>query len=184
MNTQLLKILILLFFSMTTIMSCGEEGDSAKVDITLIPETPLVVNSEFVIIRADGEPKTISGPWFSFRYSIANGSTSPLVVVSFDMEVTATNDGTTSKKTYTPDFGDYSSSRTRITTTAIDPGDTFDESVDWYADSLPKQENFRYRVKITFVGYFEQEDDTSTDDIDESTQPSGRFERTYTFSTR
>lgn len=182
-HVRLFTVLMLLLSSLTFLSSCEETGESNDVEITLIPNSPLIINSDFTIIRADGEPRTITGPWFGFSYTIFNGATSPLVVVSFEMEITGRSNGATVTKSYTPDFGDFSAARTRITESSIAPDDSFDETVTWYVDDLPDGDSFRMNVKVTFVGYFEQGDDPATEG-DESVQPGARFERTYRFSTR
>lgn len=166
------------------LLSCGEESESANVEIVLIPDSPLVSKSNYNIIGSDGEVVEIVGPWFAFSYTIDNGSELPLVVQDFELEVTARANGVNEQLQFFPDFGLFSATRNRITTDPIEPGGTFEETANWPVESLPELASFRYRCKITFFGYFETVDDPDTEDEDESGRPGARFQKSITFTTR
>ena len=177
--------MILIFFSLNLLAACSEEGSSQDVDIILEIEKPIVSKSKYTFFRPDGDEVNVSGPWFEFTYTITNGSDKPLTVVDWEAKVTARDGDTTTEKTYTPDFGDFDATRTRINQSPITKnGGTFDEPADWYIDSLPELDSARYRVEITFSGYFETEDDPDTDDVNEGGKVAERFEKTIQFSTR
>ena len=168
-----------------TLVSCGDEtGESRNVSIVLLNPTPLVSNSNYTVDRPDGTFEDIEGPWFGINYTITNNSQSSLVVQDFELEVTSRQDGVTTVTTYQPDFGLYSNDRSRITAAALSTGESFTESNDWPVESLPELNSFRYRGRITFVGYFELADDPDTADINEAGRPGARFEKTLTFTTR
>ncbi len=163
--------------------SCGDGGENKKIDIEILPDRPLVTNSEFTFFDGDGDEVNIEGPWFEMTYTIFNGSTRRLKVQTYSAEVTARGNDGTSTKSYSPNFGDFDTDRRSITEDPIEPGETFEEENNWIFDQLPDNSSFRYSVKIIFVGYYLTEDDPETEE-NEGDKPADRFEKTLRFNTR
>lgn len=175
---------ILIYLSMITLalsqQSCGGDSLSKNVNISLIPDSPIVQTSKYQFYDASGSSVEVSPPWFGLRYKITNESKKSLVVSSYEAVIVTTDSaGTQSKTTFTPDFSLYDSGRYQITMTPLATGDSFLEPSQWLFENLPDISNFSYRVKITFNGYFEKTDETTGEQV-----PGERFKKVLTFTTQ
>ena len=187
-NIGLIKIIILIFASLT-LLSCGEaEGDSEDVSLTLTPETPKVINNSFTIDPTPGDSDSgdeldVDGPWFNFRISGTNGATRKLTIAGYVLTLTGKDDqgNDLSPSEHTPDLGS-DTDRQFIAEVAI--GAAFNPNIVFYVDGLADARDRKFNAEIVFDGFFSNPDDNSTPNFDESTVPVENFEKTIRFTTQ
>lgn len=121
-----LGMLSVLAFSALSQVSCGGDSESANIDFD--PEkNPIAISADLTIGSGDNE-KTIVGPWYLFRYSLKNKSTSAtLYLVTFKITVRGVKDGVqTEEFVFSTDPGaDCEDGYSRPYTAVVVPGGTF-----------------------------------------------------------
>lgn len=168
-----MKIFFLLglLTSVFILSSCGDEGKSSKVKVTIIPNSPIVFTGDITLpIPGSTETETIAGPWFRFRYKVDNTTESDTVtIVGIEAEVTDSDGNKGNTTSFDP--GELTAGRTVFVELAS--GGSFTEAVNLYVHSLTETTSLRYKVKMTFQGWFGAE-----------TDPKERFRKIINFTTQ
>jgi hypothetical protein len=178
-SSKPLRFSLTLLLGFLLVSGCGEdESASSQVTITQLPATPFVTNTNLFIEQpghTEEEPniKEYEGPWFRFAFDIINDSPEQLIVASWSMEVESADGQKMSASPELPEGQVY------ITEPPIQPGETWEARVRWIIDGLPEMENgnFKYRVEVTFDGFF------IPADSDDLLAPTDRFTKKIRFST-
>lgn len=165
------KSLSLLAFITLVCAQCSDEGKVGKVKIRVVPERPVVIESDFsytdtngTTIPDDDKDVDVTGPWFQFRPEFTNDSDETIVIQNIKVTITAMGidgkpiEGTAELKLDEADIPD------RSYLAELAPGETWDlNSADplaqftWYISSLPdrtKARSFIYRLKFEAEGWF------------------------------
>jgi hypothetical protein len=183
-------------------VSCsgGGSGKSNSITVTVVPETPIVINAN---AKIDG--KDFEGPWYSFNVNITNSSDEPLTIVALKLESTQTDstglvtkvehnfipgdfdhtegDGATQIQCVFTDFGTIPAGQTQglILGPVNTPACT--KIIPTFVAGANKAgrdgKSFRYRVKIVPIGWF----GTAYDPNDPTSGATGRFQKTDIFFT-
>ena len=175
--------MILFFVFSFLIQGCDKNTDESKVSFKIIPSRPKVIDAAYNI--GDLE---LERPWFLFRFNGKNDSNKTLTISRFDLLVTgSTGTGTEraeEQKAYrSEDVGDGTYHEGRDWLHIVDPGQSFEETAILAVAGLPEDSDFVYEAELTFIGWFNKEDDPNTS-IDESVLPHENFEKEVRFRTK
>lgn len=145
---QRLALFALLIFAFA-LVSCEGDGDSAKVELTIIPESPIVIEADLTIPVADDEDTTITGPYFRWMVSVTNKSSKKVVITAFKMTVTAPGIGESESTYDSAESGGFYF-------VALDPNESQAINVIFYASGLPEDPSgrYHYRVELEPIGWF------------------------------
>ena len=184
-RTRFAFCLLMLF----TLPQCGEEGKASKADFDIVPGKPIVITGD---IEENGT--TIKAPWFKFTASLTNNTGDSITLVAMKVEVIAISEsGATStvEKSFAPSmanystisgfecayktFGTWADGETKKLRFDNGSSSCLADDFEFTVDSLPKQpgSNFRYRVRLTPLGWFGTE-----------TEPTDRFTKQLTIYTQ
>ena len=175
--------MFLVFVLSFLIQGCDKNTDESKVSFKIIPSRPKVIDAPYNI--GDLE---LGRPWFLFRFSGKNDSDKTLTISRFDLLVTGSTgtgaEKATEQKHYrSEDIGDGNYHEGRDWLHIVDPGQSFEETAVLAVAGLPEDSDFVYEAELTFIGWFNQEDDPNTD-IDEAVLPQDNFEKEVRFRTK
>lgn len=154
---SILKLLLLVGLAASLSQCSGDDEDSDKVKMSTIPGTPVVINAPFSYYRppltTDGEPilEEVEAPWFLFKYSIFNGSSSPVVIQTIKYTVKTTGiDGTavTFEGSLDPvEIDDFILGE-------ISVGGTLSPSYGWFVNGIPESKTLVYQIEAEMIGWF------------------------------
>src|SRR5262245_61605705 len=105
--------LILIGLSLS-LAACGKQGRSSEVDIEVMPQKPIVINTDTTYYW-DTVPLKVKAPWFKCFVNIKNNSDLALLVAALHVEVTGLDDSG-QITTKTTDFDPSLFSYNRVTT--------------------------------------------------------------------
>lgn len=188
------KYLIIIIAAAYLTSSCSEDNVASNTNFQVIPETPVLIQSDFSFTRPpvtpDAEPEivTISGAWFKLGYKFTNFSSKEVTIVSIKFEATGKSPSgadITSESTFDPsdlyvnqnavDNDDrlYLFSALPNTEASLDGGTT---TANVYLHGFPKIPavmNSSLRVKGTLEGW-----------VGSPTAPEESFQKIFFFSTQ
>ena len=152
-----ISFLLGLLLSVAILSSCGDDGKSSKIKITIIPDSPIVFTGDVTLpIPNSTETETISGPWFRFRYKVDNETEGDTVVImGIQVEIIDSEGNEGSPTSFAPE----ELPGTRTIFIELASGGSFTESVNLYVHSLNETGSFRYKAAIRFDGWFGTEND-------------------------
>ncbi|MCC7406206.1 MAG: hypothetical protein IT288_17560 [Bdellovibrionales bacterium] len=183
-STQLRKFILpvlLALMSTASIHCSGGSGVASKVDVSVVPERPVVIDTDFTlrIEDGDGDPDTfqteeITAPWFPFSYTVKNNSSEYITIVNFKFTVTGRKGTESTSTTSELSLDDLGTNVTYLE--EIGPGRSASRFTDvtWYIHTLPANvDNFSYKVKVEVQGW-----------VGKATDPKERFDKELTFTTQ
>jgi hypothetical protein len=171
--------LVFLTLSLSLAQCSSESGVSSKVAFDNNPKQPVVIDTDFIIKRDDGdgdpstfESETIAGPWFLFGYTVKNNSSKTITVVNFKLLITGKKGGLDVEYEKELDLKNLGDNVTFLE--EIAPGSSASNYINyrWYIGGLPKIDNFSYSVKVTVQGW-----------VGKSTEPEERLTGSWSFTT-
>lgn len=170
---------VLLTLSLSLAQCSSDSGVSSKVAFDNNPKQPVVIDTDFIIKRDDGdgdpttfETETITGPWFLFGYTVKNSSSKTITIVNFKLLITGKKGGLDVEYEKELDLTGLGDNVTFLE--EIAPGSSASNYTNyrWYIGGLPKIDNFAYSVKVTVQGW-----------VGKSTEPEERLTGSWSFTT-
>ena len=173
--------------------SCDKKEGDVRAEI--LPEGPVVIDAKYEYQSPlDPEEKvTVSPPWFSFVLKAKNynrDKRASIIAVTLKIKGTKNGAPTEAKAEFTGtsdsdeiSFFDTNCDGSKNTNDKIgslfelDPGVGCVSNVTLYAGSLPEDDDFKYNVEATFVGWYNRFDSGAF-------VPDERLEIKSAFSTR
>lgn len=104
-----MKILASLFLSVFAFFSLAAGPQDHVVNFKLLPEKPIVLESNLTIDKGTVSERVILGPWFGFNYLLENDTDEALIVATLEVRFTADYNDNSGKSTqvYYTDPGLY-----------------------------------------------------------------------------
>jgi hypothetical protein len=173
--------------------SCDKKEGDVRAEI--LPEGPVVIDAKYEYNSPlDGETITVSPPWFSFALKAKNYNRDKRVsIISVTLQIRGTKNGapTEAKAGFTgigfsngdPFYdtncdGSVNGAGDKVGSLfELDPGVGCVSNVTLYAGSLPEDDDFKFDVEATFVGWYNRFDSGAF-------VPDERLEIKSAFSTR
>ncbi|MCB0385610.1 MAG: hypothetical protein KDD43_09470 [Bdellovibrionales bacterium] len=173
--------LLLCVISMASVHCAGESGISSKVNVEVVPERPVVIDTDFTLRLEDGdgdpdtfETEQVTAPWFLFGYKIKNNSDKTITVVNFKITVSGKKGTEVVSTDHALDLEDLGTNVTYLE--EISAGGSASRFTDtrWFIDTLSKDaDSFAYQVTVELQGW-----------VGKSTNPEERLTKSFTFSTQ
>lgn len=173
------------------LIQCGSGSNVAsKVNLAMIPKSPVVILSDFTLNPGATNEQAIKGPWFAVTYKVINNSDKDIVIQSLLFKITAvTTSGNITTKTSGIDPADYAAffcpAHTPTYLDVVPAGTTIYAGAGGdptrtspcfltYVHTLEKNvQNYAYQVEVQVQGW-----------IGTPTLPSDRFEKSIYFFTQ
>ena len=175
------SILLRCVISMASVHCGGESGISSKVNVEVVPERPVVIDTDFTLRLEDGdgdpdtfETEQVTAPWFLFGYKIKNNSDKTITVVNFKITVTGKKGTETVSTEHSLNLEDLGTNVTYLE--EISAGGSASRFTDtrWFIDTLSSDaDSFAYQVTVELQGW-----------VGKSSNPEERLSKSFTFSTQ
>lgn len=167
--------LFIISLSILALSSCSgdEDGNSSKVSIELVEDSPLIILGDKKFNPGADTEFTAAAPWFFLSFTVTNNSDEILYLLTMQLEITAKKNGQTVSQTTTLDTSQFcQSGSNRVYLGIIQPGETFhgmttcsddagdkiattDKAEVWTVHSLPEADSISYSVVLKPIGYFQ-----------------------------
>jgi hypothetical protein len=170
MRNKFAAVLLACLWSLGLAQCGGKESLSKNVDITFVPQNPIVVNADLTLYPGQLNETEVKAPWFLFKTRVENNSTRKLYLVTYGFDVTGIKTGvpSTVHKSIDPSVTCDVTGATRAYLAILEPGQVYQAVTDgcdptsirsdtfegWYIDSLPDSDSFFYGVDVTGEGWF------------------------------
>lgn len=149
-NMERLTKIFLLFGLCVSVTSCSGDSINDKIDITLDPKRPVVINADLSMdIDGDGELDTVAAPWFPFSFKVNNKSDKTIVIQTFTFNLRAVKDGSIVEyeNSIDPGLADLTSLE------IINPETEVEHSLTWFIPGLPESDSFIFQGTATAIGW-------------------------------
>lgn len=167
--------LLALIFWLGGLAQCGDSNALSKnVKFTLVPDDPIVVNSDLTLNAGLANEIVIKAPWFLFKTRIENKSTNRVYIVTVSFKGTGTNNGGTVDVETALDPGIACAGSGRSYLAILDAGQIYASVTNscnpstatsaipyegWYISGLPETDTGSYALDVSGEGWFVDAED-------------------------